>query len=261
MSYTTKKISEKITLLADETDGAVYLIKGRDMSLVFDTGWDSRPLKPMADSLLKTPYKVIFSHGHVDHVGRSGEFDAVYMDKNDMGIYRSNPARKMPHLTFISEDKILPVENVIDLGDRVIDVVPCYGHTPGSILLVDRREKAVFTGDAIGSGCGVWLQCTGALKVSRYRENLKNCLEQLKELGVDESWNFYGGHLGQEKMSKVSDYNRPDINLMSDMQRLCGLVMDKKVEFTPADVMEFDEGKPYYASHGKAEMFFVLEKI
>lgn len=69
MSYTTKKISEKITLLADETDGAVYLIKGRDMSLVFDTGWDSRPLKPMADSLLKTPYKVIFSHGHVDHVG------------------------------------------------------------------------------------------------------------------------------------------------------------------------------------------------
>ncbi len=230
MSYTTKKISEKITLLADETDGAVYLIKGRDMSLVFDTGWDSQPLKPMADSLLKTPYKVIFSHGHVDHVGRSGEFDAVY-------------------------------KNVIDLGDRVIDVVPCYGHTPGSILLVDRREKAVFTGDAIGSGCGVWLQCTGALKVSRYRENLKNCLEQLKELGVDESWNFYGGHLGQEKMSKVSDYNRLDINLMSDMQQLCGLVMDKKVEFTPADVMEFDEGKPYYASHGKAEMFFVLEKI
>ena len=28
MSYTTKKISEKITLLADVTDGAVYL---RDM--------------------------------------------------------------------------------------------------------------------------------------------------------------------------------------------------------------------------------------
>ena len=116
MSYTQKDISRKITLLADETDGAVYLIKGRDMSLIFDTGWDSRPLKPLAESLIKTPYKVVFSHGHVDHVGRSGEFDAVYMDKNDMGIYRSNPVRTMPHLTFISEDKILPVENIIDLS-------------------------------------------------------------------------------------------------------------------------------------------------
>lgn len=261
MSYIKKDISRKITLLADETDGAVYLIKGRDMSLIFDTGWDSRPLKPLAEGLIKTPYKVVFSHGHVDHVGRSGEFDAVYMDKNDMGIYRLNPVRTMPHLTFISEDKILPVENILDLGDRVIDVVPCPGHTPGSILLVDRQEKAVFTGDAIGSGCGVWLQCTGALKVSRYRESLKNCLRQLEKLGVDESWNFYGGHPGQEKMSKVSEYNRLDINLMADMERLCGLVMDRKVEFTPADVMEFDEGKPYYVRYKKAEMFFVLEKI
>lgn len=78
---------------------------------------------------------------------------------------------------------------------------------------------------------------------------------------MDESWNFYGGHPGQEKMSKVSEYNRPDINLMADMERLCGLVMDRKVEFTPADVMEFDEGKPYYARYKKAEMFFVLEKM
>lgn len=261
MSYSVKNVTEKIVCITDSTRGAIYLVKGEKLSLVFDTGWDAKPLKPLIDSLCDTPYKVIFSHGHVDHVGRSGEFDNVYMDMRDMDIFRSNPGRRMPHLDFIREDKILPVDSEYDLGDRKIIVVSCPGHTPGSILLADTQRKVLLTGDAMGSGCGVWLQCTGALTVSEYRENLLECMDRLKELGVDSSWRFCGGHDGQEYMSRVSDYNRLDIDLMKDMAELCRLVKEGRVQSSPADVMEFPEGKPYYARHGKAEMFFVKEKI
>ena len=46
----------------------------------------------------------------------------------------------------------------IELGNFEIEVLALPGHTPGSMIFLDRQNKCIYTGDAIGSGCGVWLQ-------------------------------------------------------------------------------------------------------
>jgi glyoxylase-like metal-dependent hydrolase (beta-lactamase superfamily II) len=42
--------------------------------------------------------------------------------------------------------------DVIDLGDRAFEVLHLPGHSPGSIGLFDRRNRLLFSGDAIYDG-------------------------------------------------------------------------------------------------------------
>lgn len=46
----------------------------------------------------------------------------------------------------------------IELGGTALSVCEVPGHTPGSVVVLDERSNRLFTGDAIGSGYGVWMQ-------------------------------------------------------------------------------------------------------
>ena len=48
---------------------------------------------------------------------------------------------------------------------RVLEVP---GHTPGSVAFYDEKRNLLFTGDAIGSGIGVWMIVPGGLTLSEY---------------------------------------------------------------------------------------------
>ncbi|MBQ8603556.1 MAG: hypothetical protein IJ410_01755 [Oscillospiraceae bacterium] len=257
MAYTVKHINEKLIQIRDEFKDTIYIVKGKSRSILWDLGMDKEALKPLADSLCDTEYDVVCSHGHLDHVGRSGEFDHIYMSLEDMPVYNDNP----PGLCYIDRDKIKDMPVQFDLGDRVVDIIPCAGHTPGSVLLLDKENRFVLTGDAIGSGCGCWMQVSYALNMTEYRHSLLECIEVLKSHGVNDEWNFYGGHADQEYMSRTGSYNRLDIHLMEDMARLCALLLEGKVPYEPSQAKEFPVGKPYFAMHKKAEMVFALENM
>lgn len=48
--------------------------------------------------------------------------------------------------------------SIIDLGKQTIEVCEVPGHTPGSVVFWNPQQNLLFTGDAIGSGYGVWMQ-------------------------------------------------------------------------------------------------------
>lgn len=268
MSYRIHEINKEIIQILDEYDGCIYLIKGQDKSIVFDLGMSRESIKPIIDSLLDTPYDVICSHGHVDHVGRSGEFHKVFMSLYDKDVYLENYQLNDPQeqfniigLSLIDKNQIEDVKTCYDLGDRMIKIVPCYGHTPGSILLVDSKNQTVLTGDAIGSGCGVWMQVDDALSIQDYLYSLQKCYQQLMQFQIDDEWLFLGGHAYQEYQSQVSQYNRLDIHLLEDMITLCTLLLHQDIAYRTINTHEFSTGQPYYASYQKAEIIFTLSQL
>lgn len=141
----------------------MYLILGTEKALLIDLSnrieWYEEP----ADWLRKIIYEKIgnrqliitVTHNHGDHLGMLPAF--VNDPKAEFWI---------PMEDFSPEQALFPAERTVyfskgallDLGgETIIETYTLPGHTPGSALFILKDENIVFTGDAVGSGGGLWL--------------------------------------------------------------------------------------------------------
>ncbi|MDO4521351.1 MAG: MBL fold metallo-hydrolase, partial [Erysipelotrichaceae bacterium] len=150
---------------------AMYLVIGKERALLIDTGTGTFDLKGLVEQLTDKPYDVILTHGHVDHAGGMDQFDRVMIHRNDIEMAKnlSHKERLGYAVTLHSMDRdeayefspsqvrewksvpeFVTVEegDVIDLGDRKLEIFFTPGHTPGSICLLDRKNRIHFSGDA-----------------------------------------------------------------------------------------------------------------
>ncbi|MHA2326624.1 MAG: MBL fold metallo-hydrolase, partial [Promethearchaeota archaeon] len=141
----------------------MYLLLGTTAALLIDTGCGLYPLKPVVESLIGSRKLLVFnSHSHWDHILGNEEFGEVYIHENEVDVV-SNPY----DLSFLidspreivkkyqEKDFLIPPAQVInllkdgdifDLGDIIVKVVHCPGHSPGSICLLTNTGE-LFTGD------------------------------------------------------------------------------------------------------------------
>ena len=138
----------------------------------------------------------------------------------------------------------------------MVEVLALPGHTPGSMIFLDRQNKCIYTGDAIGSGCGVWLQLFHSLDLKTYHTALQQTIDYLEKQGVDDTWHFWGGHNQQEIQSKISAYNKLDFVLMKDLEQLCLKLINSQITGIKNSAPTFDDNQAYYASYGKAEIIY-----
>lgn len=263
--YRNEKINENTYKILDSFDDAMYLIIGSQKALLIDAGMEKENLYDYISSLTHKPVILALSHGHIDHIGQSGAFQNVYMNMLDKDIYLSHMHLNIGHfqsegLNFKNINEIIDMPQFFDLGDRKINVISLGGHTPGSTIFVDQSQKNIFTGDAIGSGCGCWMQLDECLTIKQYQNNLMSVIKQFYLYHVDQTWKFYGGHDKQEYQSKVSDYNCLNMQLLNDMEQLCQKLINHEIEFYKTKAMKVTH-IPYYVYFQKAEMIVTKEKI
>ncbi|MBM6840206.1 MBL fold metallo-hydrolase [[Clostridium] spiroforme] len=262
--YKTEKINELTMKITDRYGEVIYLLLGTEHALLIDSGMEKSNLLDVVSSITSLPVILALTHGHIDHIGRSGDFDQVYMELADITTYLSHMQINVGHfnsngLNFKDIKQIKSMPAFFDLGDRQIEVIPLPGHTPGSVIFVDKLQKMVFTGDAIGSGCGCWMQLDESLSILEYQQYLHTVIEKLTVLGVDDNWQFFGGHDHQEYESQVSEFNRLDFQLLKDMEQLCIRLLHHEIVFHDTKALKMTN-QPYYVSYGKAEMIITKEK-
>ena len=138
----------------------MYVLKGEQRSILFDTGSGTRDVAFMADKVTRKPMTVIASHMHYDHIGSHGSFKSVAMiDLPETraatrdGWY-SPPVMKSlwPFSSGFAVTEWWKPGDVIDIGDRRIEVVHIPGHSTDSIALVDRARGYAFVGDHLHGG-------------------------------------------------------------------------------------------------------------
>ena len=202
---------------------------------------------------------LLLTHGHFDHIGTIKEFkeETIYLSHRDRDIYYDN-AHIIKELSLIDFNQIKDLKNhqQIELGNFEIEVLALPGHTPGSMIFLDRQNKCIYTGDAIGSGCGVWLQLFHSLDLKTYHTALQQTIDYLEKQGVDDTWHFWGGHNQQEIQSKISAYNKLDFVLMKDLEQLCLKLINSQITGIKNSAPTFDDNQAYYASYGKAEIIY-----
>lgn len=128
-------------------DGHVrfFLLAGEKKALLIDSGMQVHNAREIAESLVNVPVELLNTHGDMDHIGSNEEFESFYMNPAEASNYYNTQKRT---------GTIIPVTDgdVIDLGYRELEIITLPGHTPGSIAVLDRRNRVLISGDPIQDG-------------------------------------------------------------------------------------------------------------
>ena len=226
--YEIHKISEGVSLIREKHVANwlrcnIWHVRGNNFDLLIDTGMGLRPLKTEIAVLSQNPIKVISTHCHFDHIGGAHEFDCRLGHKSEEYIHadptehntggwnafvRAETFVRLPDDSFVVENysvKSAPLTgyldegDVLDLGNRVFQILHLPGHSPGSIALYEKNTGCLFSGDVVYDGA--LFDTVYHSDPQLYRESLA----RLRELPIQL---VHGGHydsFGREKLLSIID--------------------------------------------------------
>ena len=209
--FTSKKIYDNVTCIAGMGGELCYLVEGKERALLIDGLSGVGSLKAFVRELTELPVTLVITHGHVDHAPAIYEFGEGYIHPDDIALMysplhssmerrlnfalggkRMGTLRTEPTMADVIPSvpvKTYPVYDgdIFDLGGTQIEVVHVPGHTYGSIALIDKDNRACYTGDCCNANTLLFLP--GSTTIEEYKESLLHF--KTKQGDFDVCW---GGH-------------------------------------------------------------------
>ena len=120
----------------------IFLLAGTEKALLIDTGMTGIDPEEQIRRHTALPFMLLNTHADRDHIAGNFRFSEFYMHPSEAAFYRNVQN---------GNGKMLPVfgGDTIDLGDRVLEIIHLPGHTPGSITVLDRKNRCLIGGDPI----------------------------------------------------------------------------------------------------------------
>ena len=185
------KINES-TWRIEDNGVRFFLLCGEEKAALVDTGMNAPDARVIAEGLTNLPLILINTHADPDHISGNGSFDEFYMSVAEEENYREHGGK----------GKLLPVKegDVIELGKRPLRIIDIPGHTPGSIAILDEKNRVLISGDTVQDG--------NIFMFGKFR-NLDVYIESLKHLGefsgqYDEIYPMHGTFpVGEELIGKL----------------------------------------------------------
>lgn len=155
----------------------MYVLVTRDKALVVDTQtmteFEGKTIADYVKSITDKPLVVVNTHPHRDHIAGNPQFGEVHLSAPAMEEVRAVAARENTPITYTM--KPLKDGDLIDLGDRKIEVIAIPAHSPGSIALLDQKTGYLFTGDEIDPGQVVGMN---PVKIKLHHANMQKLYEK-----------------------------------------------------------------------------------
>ncbi len=128
----------------EDGDVRFFLFCGTEKAALIDTGMRVPNAKEIARELTDLPLVLINTHADPDHISGNAAFSECYMSPKEEENYRERGG----------EGKLIPITegDVIDLGDRPLHIIDIPGHTPGSIAILDEKNRVLVSGDSVQDG-------------------------------------------------------------------------------------------------------------
>lgn len=122
-----------------------FLLVGTKDALLIDCGMNTTNAKVIAERLTNLPVKLLLTHADMDHVGSTDQFTTFYMNPAEASNFYKTQNKKGIFVPVYGGD-------ILDLGDRKLEIIDLPGHTPGSIAILDHSQGVLYGGDSIQDG-------------------------------------------------------------------------------------------------------------
>lgn len=172
-NYTVYQLDEHTWRLEDLFHTYLYLVEGQERAALIDCGNGFSGLGEVVASLTGKPVTVVLTHGHFDHTGCAALFPQCLIHAADRSLLNQGFAPETrrdcldrfcqlyrvqvsdqearyflqavpPRVTGTLQDG-----QVLDLGQRTLEVLETPGHTRGSVCLLDKNGGYLFSGDTV----------------------------------------------------------------------------------------------------------------
>ncbi|PWR01114.1 MBL fold metallo-hydrolase [Meridianimarinicoccus roseus] len=178
--YAVERCADDVTLISEPFIKEFYRcncwhVRGRDRDMLVDSGMGVLPLRRWVPLVTERALTAVASHTHFDHIGCHHEFPDRVVHRAEAHIL-ADPVNTAtladPYVTDDIFDALPPAPyasttyavhaapakrlvddgDVIDLGDRVFEVIHTPGHSPGGIALWEAATGILFSGDIVYDG-------------------------------------------------------------------------------------------------------------
>lgn len=170
MWFDVSSIAPGLTRITEGGWVHAYLLEGTDWAALVDSGLGIGDIGAVTRELTDKPVLVINTHSHLDHVGGNEHFAARFLHQDEslaevaatIARFRAavtqadfpapfpegfSPALYAPRVP--DPTHRLAGGESIELGERVLDVLPAPGHTIGSICLLEEKGRFLLAGDTV----------------------------------------------------------------------------------------------------------------
>lgn len=232
----------------------LYLLVGSEKALLVDLSnyitWNDSAISSLrslvSERIGDRPLTITFTHNHGDHVGMLPAY------KEDKMVHFALSTKDFSdRLEMFPDSQYTLIDEgyLFDLGDIKVNTIEVPGHTTGSLVFHVQDQNILLTGDAIGSGHGVWI--FNAEGYSNYKEAVPHLMSYVLDgaNGIDTTaLRIYGGHYwqrdwmngqphGTNPMLPVLNANQElGMTYLRDMERLVNDMINGTVNTEPSNL-------------------------
>ncbi len=151
-----------IPVTAYQQNCSLIWCENSNKAALIDPGGDCEMLMAAVDELGLSLDKVLLTHGHLDHVGGAKQI-ATKLDVPIIGPHQADAfwLQSLPkqsemfgfaHTDAFEPDQWLQQGDSVELGEVLLSVLHCPGHTPGHVVFYNEVDGIAFVGDVLFQG-------------------------------------------------------------------------------------------------------------
>ena len=143
-----------------QNSSIVYCSDTKKCAIV-DPGGDIDVLLKISQDNNLIPERILLTHGHIDHAGGASELaDILKVEIHGPHIndkYLLDQLKEQGEMFGMqsrncSPDKWLNEGDQITIGDEILEVYFCPGHSPGHIIFFNEKQRQALVGDVLFNG-------------------------------------------------------------------------------------------------------------
>lgn len=156
-----------------------FLLTGAEEALLIDCAFEGNLLEECR-KLTQAPITLILTHADLDHIGCIDQFGVPYLHPDDVPRLRAKTGMDLA-------TRPMTEGTVISAGQYRFQIHHMPGHTPGNVVLYDRKQQLLIAGDTV-QDVPIYMFGEG-----RDLKKYVSSLRRLKELTSPETV-FYSSH-------------------------------------------------------------------